>query len=110
MLTFSFEHKMNALNGHALIEIREESEVLSEKSLYGAGTTRYTSTETISFIEKSGEKNVIHVRNFDHGNHIVFSDKSNEEILKTLENNMMDMLVGNLLAGISCECDEHEYS
>lgn len=53
--TFSFSHTIDVLNLKATLEINESSFVLSEKSLYGAGTTRYQSQVSIILTDLSGD-------------------------------------------------------
>lgn len=57
--TFSFNHTMPVLADKARIEIREFAETLSEKSLYGAGTTRYRSTVKVYFIDQFNEDHLV---------------------------------------------------
>lgn len=48
-ITFEYEIKMPLLTGYATLKIKEWSFILSEKSLYGAGTTRFSHTITLNY-------------------------------------------------------------
>jgi hypothetical protein len=107
---FPLEKTFNILGGIATLSIIESSKILSEASLYGAGTTRYTSSVSVTF-EKDNEKitiaeffnqekqNVLDIEAYieECSSVLEFNVKINSALEKFVENCICDVLFGENL-------------
>lgn len=57
--TFEFAHQIKILKGFAELKIHESSHVLSEKSLYGAGSTQFQYKATITYTDNVNDSVIL---------------------------------------------------
>lgn len=95
--TFNFSHCIRIMNGFAKILVIEHSFVLSEKSIYGAGTTRYKNAALITYTNSTDEEHVIlstsnqnKQNSFDLDSDLCLEKQAELLIINAIEDRLLD--------------------